>query len=159
MIGETEEGLKRNGVEYPVGRARYDDNARGKIIGDPEGMLKFLLRRSDLQVLGVHAIGEQATELVHIGLMAMLTGSAARIFEEACFNLPMLGHMYKTAALDAMNNASTNQALLALWGGWSLEKVIFIDAEPANLGFKRRGGNSEPALRSARTCNPTLRIG
>ncbi|HVV46630.1 MAG TPA: hypothetical protein VHC72_15560, partial [Bryobacteraceae bacterium] len=104
-IGETEEQLKRNGVEYLVGRAGYDDNARGKIIGDPEGMLKILLRRSDLQVLGVHAIGEQATELVHIGLMAMLTGASARVFDEACFNLPTLGHLYKTAALDAIGQA------------------------------------------------------
>src|SRR6185503_4337220 len=59
-IGETEEGLQRDGVEYLAGRAKYDENARGKIIGDPEGMLKILLRRSDLRVVGVHAIGEQA---------------------------------------------------------------------------------------------------
>ncbi len=55
-----------------------------------------------MKLLGVHAIGEQATELVHIGLMAMLTGSSAGIFDEACFNIPTLGQLYKVAALDAM---------------------------------------------------------
>jgi NAD(P) transhydrogenase len=105
MTGETEEALKRKGVDYLIGRARYDDNARGKIIGDSRGMLKVLFQRSDLKILGVHAIGEQATELVHIGLMAMLTNSTARVFDEACFNLPTLGHMYKTAVLDVLNCA------------------------------------------------------
>jgi NAD(P) transhydrogenase len=102
MIGETEDALRRNGVEFVAGRAYYDGNARGKIIGDEQGMLKLLFRRSDLKLLGVHAIGEQATELVHVGLIAMLSNSTARIFDEACFNLPTLGQLYKTAALDAI---------------------------------------------------------
>jgi NAD(P) transhydrogenase len=58
-----------------------------------------------LKLLGVHAIGEQATELVHVGLMALLTGSGAGVFDEACFNIPTLGSLYKVAALDAMATA------------------------------------------------------
>lgn len=102
MIGETEESLKAAGVDYIAGRGHYGSSARGRIIGDLYGFLKLLVRRGDMRVLGVHAIGEQATELVHIGLMAMLAGASVEIFDEACFNIPTLGQLYKAAALDAV---------------------------------------------------------
>ena len=102
MVGETEESLQKKGIPYVVGRQRYDANGRGQIIGDKEGFLKLLFRRDDMRLVGVHVLGEIATEIVHIGLMAMLTGSTAEIFVEACFNLPTLGAMYKTATLDAL---------------------------------------------------------
>jgi NAD(P) transhydrogenase len=105
MVGETEDSLRNKGVDYVAGRASYGLNARGKIIGDNDGILKLLCNRSDLKLLGVHAIGEQATELVHLGLIAMLSNSTAYVFDEACFNIPTLGQMYKTAALDAMARA------------------------------------------------------
>lgn len=106
MVGETEESLVRAGVDHIVGRAPYFSTARGRIIGDSDGFLKLLFRRYDLKLLGVHAIGEQATELVHVGLMALLTGSGAGVFDEACFNIPTLGALYKVAALDAMTTAA-----------------------------------------------------
>jgi NAD(P) transhydrogenase len=106
MVGETEESLQKQGVDYVVGRARYEDNARGEIIGDKDGFLKLLFRRSDMKLVGVHVIGELATEIVHIGLMAMLTDSTANIFIEACFNVPTLSALYKTAALQAIRSAS-----------------------------------------------------
>jgi NAD(P) transhydrogenase len=102
MVGETEESLRRANVQFVAGRGNYGSTARGRIIGDSDGFLKLLFRREDMKLLGVHAIGEQATELVHIGLMAMLTGSSTEIFEEACFNIPTLGQLYKIAALDAL---------------------------------------------------------
>jgi len=102
MIGETEESLKKQGIDYVVGRNRYEDNARGRIIGDKEGFLKLLFRRDDMKLVGVHVMGELATEIVHIGLMAMLTGSTAQLFIEACFNVPTLGMLYKHAALNAI---------------------------------------------------------
>jgi NAD(P) transhydrogenase len=67
MVGETEESLERSGVSYIVGRAPYFSSARGRIIGDSDGFLKLLFRRDDLKLLGVHAIGEQATELILCG--------------------------------------------------------------------------------------------
>ncbi len=106
MVGDTEECLVRDGVNYIVGRAPYFSSARGRIIGDSSGFLKLLFRRDDLKLLGVHAIGEQATELVHVGLMALLTDSGVAIFDEACFNIPTLGALYKVAALDAMTTAA-----------------------------------------------------
>ena len=115
MVGETEESLKKQGVDYVVGRADYRSNARGRIIGDLDGFLKLLFRRSDMKLLGVHIIGEQATEIVHIGLMAMLTGCRADVFVEACFNAPTLGGLYKSATLDALlRSAGARAALTAL---------------------------------------------
>ena len=102
MVGETEDSLKKKGIEYVVGRARYEENARGQIIGDKDGFLKLLYRRDNMKLMGVHVIGELATEIVHIGLMAMLTESTAELFVEACFNVPTLGPLYKMATLDAI---------------------------------------------------------
>ena len=105
MVGETEEALVKAGVDHVIGRAPYFSTARGRIIGDSDGFLKLLFRREDMKLLGVHAIGEQATELVHIGLMVLITGTGAKIFDEACFNIPTLGNLYKVATLHALATA------------------------------------------------------
>ena len=102
MVGTSEEDLQAQGVDYIVGRALYADSARGEIMGDSTGFLKLIFRRDDMTVLGVHVIGEQATELVHIGLMAMITGGTAEVFTRACFNFPTLGDLYRDAADDAL---------------------------------------------------------
>jgi NAD(P) transhydrogenase len=98
MVGETEETLKKQGVDYVVGRAPYANSMRGRIIGDTNGFLKLLFRREDLKLLGVHVLGEHATELVHVGLMAMLMGATARTFDEMCFNIPTLSELYRFAS-------------------------------------------------------------
>lgn len=100
--GETERSLREKGIPYVVGRASYDQNARGKIVGDERGFLKLLFRESDMRLLGVHALGEQASELVHIGLIAMLCDAGASLFDRACFNYPTLGDLYKQATYLAM---------------------------------------------------------
>ncbi len=102
MAGETEESLKEKNIPYVVGRARYADNARGQIIGDDHGLLKLIFRPEDMRLLGVHVVGEQATELVHIGLIAMLAGVGASVFNRACFNFPTLGDLYKLATYEAL---------------------------------------------------------
>ncbi len=102
MAGETEESLGAKDVAYVVGRARYRDNARGQIIGDENGLLKLIFARDDLRLLGVHVVGEQATELVHIGLVAMMSGSGAELFNRTCFNYPTLGDLYKYATYEAI---------------------------------------------------------
>ena len=101
MAGETEDSLQRAGVEYVAGRAPYSRSARGRIIGDTDGFLKLLFRRSDMRLLGVHAMGEQATELVHVGLIALMTSASVDLFDEVCFNVPTLGALYKVAAFEA----------------------------------------------------------
>ena len=102
MVGETEESLKQKGVEYWVGRASYAGNARGQIIGDNSGFLKLLFGKADGKLLGVHVIGELASEVVHVGLVAMLTESRAGLFDRTCFNYPTLGELYKIATYDAV---------------------------------------------------------
>jgi NAD(P) transhydrogenase len=110
MVGAAEEDLKAKGVDYVVGRAYYADSARGEIIGDSTGFLKLIFQQSDMKLLGVHVLGEQATELVHIGLMAMLTNSTAELFSRACFNFPTLGDLYQDAAEDALHQRATAQS-------------------------------------------------
>jgi NAD(P) transhydrogenase len=104
MAGETEEGLRKQGVPYVVGRAHFGTNPRGQIIGDTHGLLKLLFHRKSLHLLGVHVLGEGASELVHVGLVGLLTGATARLFVETCFNYPTLSEAYKTATFDALDH-------------------------------------------------------
>ena len=101
MAGATEESLAAEEVDYVAGRATYAANARGQIIGDA-GLLKLLFSRQDMSLLGVHVIGEQASELVHVGLTALLTGATADLFIQTCFNYPSLSEAYKYATYDAL---------------------------------------------------------
>jgi NAD(P) transhydrogenase len=105
MAGETEETLKEKKVPYVVGNARFKENARGKIIGEEYGRLKLLFGTPDMKLLGVHVIGEGATEMVHIGLAAMLQGAGADLFIRMCFNYPTLSETYKYATYDALGKA------------------------------------------------------
>lgn len=110
VVGETEDTLRQKSIPYVAGRARYDQNARGQIIGDQDGFLKLLFREEDMKLLGVSVIGEQASELVHIGLTALLAGATADLFIQMCFNYPTLSEMYKYAAYDALGKRAGNSA-------------------------------------------------
>ncbi len=109
--GETEEKLREKKVDYVVGRAHYSHVPRGQIIGDKTGFLKLLFRRDDLTLLGVHVIGELATELVHLGAMALTAGAGADLFLRMCFNYPTLGELYKLATHDALVRKLTGTGL------------------------------------------------
>jgi len=111
MVGDTEESLKGRGIGYVVGKAMYRDNARGRIMGDTDGFLKLLFRLPDLELLGVHVLGELATDVVHVGLMAMLSHARAGLFDGTCFNIPTLGALYKLAAFEAIRNAERDAGI------------------------------------------------
>jgi len=102
MAGETEESLAAKGVDYVAGVARYAENARGQIIGDESGFLKLLFETQEMTLLGVHVIGEQASELVHVGLTALLMQATADLFIQTCYNYPTLSEVYKYATYDAL---------------------------------------------------------
>jgi NAD(P) transhydrogenase len=102
MIGATEEELARGGVAYEVGRARYEDNARGQITGEKDGLLKLLFEVPSKKLLGVHVIGDNATELIHVGQMAMTFNSTIDVFIDSVFNFPTLSEVYKYAAYDGL---------------------------------------------------------
>jgi NAD(P) transhydrogenase len=101
MAGETEASLVAKKVDYVKGVADLAANARGLIIGET-GRLKLLFDRKDFKLLGVHCLGEGATELIHIGLVAMAAGATGDIFIETCFNYPTLSEAYKYATYDAL---------------------------------------------------------
>lgn len=101
-VGETEEAARARGDDVVVGRARYADLARGRIVGDASGFLKLVFSRSDLRLRGAHLLGEHATDLIHIGLVTMLLDGKAEVFDRACFDHPTLGELYKRATYDAL---------------------------------------------------------
>jgi NAD(P) transhydrogenase len=103
MIGQTEQALTTSNTPYEVGLARYREIARGQLISDPHGMLKLLFHPSSRRLLGVHAIGTGATELIHIGQAVMAAGLPIDYFVETVFNYPTLAECYKVAALDGLN--------------------------------------------------------
>ena len=103
MAGETEESLKKKDIPYVVGRGTYDDNVRGQIIGDNRGFLKLIFQDDDeMKLLGVHMIGEQATELIHIGLMVLQMEKGRDLLLGTCYNYPTLAEVYKEATFDAV---------------------------------------------------------
>jgi NAD(P) transhydrogenase len=101
-VGFSEEGAKAAGREAVVGRAFYRDNARGKIVGDKDGIIKLVVERGSKKLLGCHCIGERATELVHTGQSVMLLDGTIDAFIEMVFNYPTLSEMFKYAAYDAL---------------------------------------------------------
>jgi len=103
MVGLTEQECTAQGIAYEVGIARFREVARGQIIGLREGMLKMLFSIETQKLLGVHIIGEGATELVHIGQAVISLGGTLDYFVQTVFNYPTLAEAYKVAALDAYN--------------------------------------------------------
>ncbi|HEY3822305.1 MAG TPA: Si-specific NAD(P)(+) transhydrogenase [Polyangiaceae bacterium] len=101
-IGFSEEEATQKGLEFVVGRAFYRDNARGKIVGDKDGVIKLVVDKKTRKLLGCHCIGERSSELVHVGQAVMLLGGTIDAFIEMVFNYPTLSEMFKYAAYDAL---------------------------------------------------------
>jgi NAD(P) transhydrogenase len=103
MVGAPEHELTRRKVPYETGVARYREIARGHIVGDDSGLVKLLFHRETRRLLGVHAIGTGATELIHIGQAVLGLGGGLDYFLNTVFNYPTFAECYKVAALDASN--------------------------------------------------------
>ncbi len=103
MVGRTERQLTASKVPYEVGLARFAELAKAQIIGDQTGLLKLVFHAENLQLLGVHIIGDCASELVHIGQMVMAAGGTIETLRDTVFNYPTLAEAYKVAALDGLN--------------------------------------------------------
>jgi NAD(P) transhydrogenase len=102
-VGRNEEELTQQGIPYEVGKAQYREIARGQIIGDSTGLLKLIFHLETRELLGVHIIGEDASELVHIGQAVLAFGGKIEYFVNTVFNYPTLAECYKTAAFDGVN--------------------------------------------------------
>jgi NAD(P) transhydrogenase len=103
FVGKTELELTEAAIPYEVGVSYYRELARGQILGDDHGMVKLLVSPRDRKLLGVHALGAQATEVVHIGQAVMGLGGTIDFLVDTVFNYPTLAEAYKVAALDATN--------------------------------------------------------
>jgi NAD(P) transhydrogenase len=102
MAGETEETCKQKKIDYCIGRSFYRTNARGQISGDLGGEIKLVFRYPDKLLLGVHLIGVNAAELIHVGLIALQTECTIDMFVNTVFNYPSLSDVYKYAAYDGL---------------------------------------------------------
>jgi NAD(P) transhydrogenase len=109
-IGLSEEEAKKQALDFEVGRAWYRENARGQIVGDVHGLLKIVFERKTKRLLGVHVVGEKATELVHIGQSVMHLGGTLDYFSNVVFNFPTLSMLYKRAAYDGLGKASERRS-------------------------------------------------
>jgi NAD(P) transhydrogenase len=103
FIGKTEEQLTEEDVPYEVGVAYYREIARGQIRGDTTGRLKIMFHRETKLLLGVHIIGEGASELLHIGQAVLILGGTVDYFVNTVFNYPTLAECYKAAAFNGLN--------------------------------------------------------
>src|SRR5579862_5718600 len=103
MVGQTEEKLTAAKVPYEVGISKYAELAKSMMLGDETGMLKLLFNRETRKLLGVHAIGQRATEIIHIGQAVLAYGGSIEYFRDTVFNYPTLAEAYKVAALDGLN--------------------------------------------------------
>ena len=106
FIGKTEEQLTDEDVPYEVGVAYYREIARGQIRGDTTGRLKLIFHRETRSLLGVHIIGEGASELLHIGQAVLILGGTIEYFVDTVFNYPTLAECYKAAAFNGLNKLS-----------------------------------------------------
>lgn len=105
-VGRNEEELTQAGIPYEVGKAQYREISRGQIIGDHTGLLKLIFHLDTHELLGVHIIGDGASELVHIGQAVMAFNGKVEYFINNVFNFPTLAECYKTAAFDGVNRLS-----------------------------------------------------
>ena len=101
-VGLSEEDATKSGAPFVVGRAFYRDNARGKIIGDKDGVVKLVFDAASRKLIGCHCIGDRASELVHMGQLMIALGGTVDTLIETVFNYPTLSELFKYAAYDAL---------------------------------------------------------
>ena len=111
FVGKTEAELTEAAIPYEVGVSHYRELARGHILGETHGLVKLLVAQDERTLLGVHAFGTGATEVVHIGQAVMGLGGTVDYLVESVFNYPTLAEAYKVAALDAANKLREVSAL------------------------------------------------
>ena len=102
MCGETEESARAKGLHYEVGKSSFRFNPRGQIVGDIEGFVKLIFRPEDQRLLGVSIVGENACELIHVGMACMMYQGTIDFFIQSVFNYPALSDAYKYAAYDGL---------------------------------------------------------
>ena len=108
-IGASEQELRDKGIAFEIGRARFENSARGQITGDSDGMIKLLFDPETKRLLGAHILGEHATELIHVPLFVMSAGGTLDAFIDAVFNFPTLAESFKYAAYDGLQRLARSR--------------------------------------------------
>ena len=103
MVGKTEPELTKAKIPYEIGLARFEETAKGQMLGVEAGLLKLLFDPKTRKLLGVHIFGEAATEIVHIGQSVIAFGGTIEYFRDSVFNYPTMAEAYKVAGLDGLN--------------------------------------------------------
>ena len=106
MVGITEEAARAQGVDHEVGRGWFAGNSRATISGFTEGLVKLVFRREDKILLGVHILGEGASELIHTGQAVIHAGGTIDRFIHTTFCAPTRSEAYKYAAYDGLQRLS-----------------------------------------------------
>ena len=115
-IGPSEQELKSRGIDYEIGRARFENNARGQITGDTDGMIKILFDPTTRKLLAAHILGDQATELIHVPLFVLAHGGTIDAFIDAVFNFPTLAESFKYAAYDGLQRLARREGRVSVSG-------------------------------------------
>jgi len=103
MVGRTEQDLTAARIPYEVGQSKFEELAKGQMLGAEVGLLKLLFDPQSRKLLGVHSIGENAAEIIHIGQAVLAFGGTIDYFRDTTFNYPTLAEAYKVAGLDGLN--------------------------------------------------------
>jgi NAD(P) transhydrogenase len=111
MVGASEQALKAEGRPYETGIGYYKASARGQILGDIDGLIKLLFDPVSHELLGVHIIGSEATELIHVGQAVMINHGKLDYFLDTVFNYPTLAEVYKIAALNGFNKTPASRPM------------------------------------------------
>jgi len=107
MVGHTAESAAAQQLDVVVGRARFQENARGQLAGAADGLVKLLFGRADRKLVGAHIVGERATELIHVASTGMALGATVETFIDAVYSFPTLSELYKYAAYDALGQLAS----------------------------------------------------
>jgi len=111
MVGLTEEAARAAGEDVETGRSFFEDNARARIAGSTDGLVKLVFRAGDRSLLGAHILGEEATELIHIAQAVLHEGGTIDAFIDTTFNFPTRADAYKYAAYDGLQRLQAHAGL------------------------------------------------
>lgn len=103
MVGQTEQELTAARIPYEIGLSKFEELAKGQMLGVEAGLLKILFDPKTRKLLGVHIFGERATEIIHIGQAVLAFGGTIDYFRDSVFNYPTMAEAYKVAGLDGLN--------------------------------------------------------
>ncbi|HEY6929602.1 MAG TPA: FAD-dependent oxidoreductase, partial [Thermoanaerobaculia bacterium] len=138
-LGPSEQELQQKGTDYEVGRARFENNARGQITGDSEGVVKILFEPGTRRLLAAHILGDQATELIHVPLFVLARGGTIDEFIDAVFNFPTLAESFKYAAYDGLQRLARREGRIS-------STVHAVRSDPATRPYFAGVDVSRPGL-------------